>query len=105
MNKVLAVILMFTANIAFAENWQDPNASFDARKVLTNKSTITWVRVNNLQATCEAESKKRGLGGFGYGVHACSFWEGNTCTIITSNNPSIHDLGHEARHCFQGNYH
>jgi hypothetical protein len=68
-------------------------------------ATITWQRVDNVQKVCEAESRKRGLGGFGYSVYACAFWEQNTCTIITSKRPTLHDLGHETRHCFQGAFH
>lgn len=105
MKTVLAVILMFTVSTAFSSDWKDAEAKFDARKVMTTKSTITWLRVDNVQKTCEAESRKRGHGGFGYSVNACSFWEGNTCTMITSTKPTMHDLGHEARHCFQGAFH
>jgi hypothetical protein len=105
MKKALAVLLMLTTNIAFSQEWLNPEAKFDASKLMTEKTTITWKRVSNVQATCEAESKKRGHGGFGYGVGACAFWERNTCTIITSTRPTTHDLGHEVRHCFQGAFH
>ena len=105
MKKALAVILMFIVGTATADNWKDPEAKFDARKLMTEKTTITWQRVDNVQSVCEAESRKRGLGGFGYSVYACAFWEQNTCTIITSKRPTLHDLGHETRHCFQGAFH
>lgn len=101
----LAVLLMFTTTVAQANNWRDPEAKFDASNLMTNKTTITWQRVSNVQKTCEAESKKRGHGGFGYSIGACAFWEANTCTIITSTKPTMHDLGHEVRHCFQGAFH
>ena len=86
-------------------NYSSPEAKFDTRKNLVNQSTITWLTVDNLQATCEAESRKRGNNGFGYTLEACSFWVKNTCTIITKKQTSLHALGHETLHCFQGAFH
>jgi hypothetical protein len=108
MKKALAILLaVVSLSAAGKEDWANPEAPFNARTLNTEKSAITWLRVdkNKVQATCEAESKNRKLGGFGYTVYACSFWEINTCTIITSNTPTLHDLGHEMRHCFQGSFH
>ena len=91
------------------EKWWDPTANFDASKVMTEKSTIVWHRVDNLQQVCEAESKRRGHGGFGYSVEACSFWDkgltGHECHIYTRKKTNLENLGHETRHCFQGNFH
>lgn len=86
-------------------NWNDPESKFSTSKNFTSRSTITWKAVKNIQETCERESRARGLGGFGYGVQACSFWTGSTCTIFTERMASIHNLGHEVLHCFQGKYH
>ncbi len=86
-------------------NFQDPLAKFDTGNNLVNKSTITWLTTDNLQATCEAESRRRGNKGFGYALEACSFWRGNSCTIITSRQTTQHALGHETLHCFQGAFH
>jgi hypothetical protein len=83
----------------------DPYAEFDARKNKHETITLTWIFVDNVTQTCDRESRKRRLGGFGYSVEACSFWEGTSCTIITKKRPNGHELGHEVRHCFQGNYH
>jgi hypothetical protein len=86
-------------------NYNNPEAKFNTRNNLVNQSTITWLTVDNLQATCEAESRKRGNNGFGYTLQACSFWVKNTCTIITQKQTSLHQLGHETLHCFQGAFH
>lgn len=67
--------------------------------------TVTVIGVKNVQATCEAESKKRGNGGFGYGVQACTFWQGNNCTLFLEQSETHHTLGHEFYHCFKGNFH
>jgi hypothetical protein len=86
-------------------NFRDPNSEFDTKNNLVNKSTITWLTVDNLQQACEKESRNRGNGGFGYTLEACSFWTANSCTIITSKKTTIHALGHETLHCFQGGFH
>jgi hypothetical protein len=102
---VFVFIGMFFSIKSQAQDWKNPEAKFDARKLMTEKSTISWRRVDDVQKTCEAESRKRGFSGFGYRVNACSFWEGGRCDIFTSKSPTTHDLGHETRHCFQGAFH
>jgi len=96
-------IITFVTSVS-AENWRDPESRFNAT-AKRDKSTITWQLTDNVQKTCEAESRRRGLGGFGFGVDACSFWDGDSCIIITGRTTTLHEIGHEMRHCFQGNYH
>jgi hypothetical protein len=103
--SLLLMLGILIAATSAAQDWKNPEAPFDARKVMNEKIVLTWRRVDDVQKTCEAESKKRGLGGFGYRVYACSFWEADRCDIFTSKTPTTHDLGHETRHCFQGNFH
>jgi hypothetical protein len=103
-NIVVFLTIITFATFVNAENWRDPEARFDAT-VKRDKSTITWQVVTNVQATCEAESRRRKFGGFGYSVDACSFWEGDSCVIITGRNTTLHEIGHEMRHCFQGAFH
>lgn len=86
-------------------DWRDPEAKFDAHTRFTFKTLVTWVLADDVQKICEAESRKRGLGGFGYGVDACAFWTSGHCTIVTSARPTLHQLGHEAWHCFSGSFH
>lgn len=88
-----------------AQDWRNPDATFKTKSNFTHQTTVTWLVVDNVQRTCERESHKRGLGGFGYGVEACSFWNASTCTIVTSAKPTMHQVGHEIRHCFQGSFH
>lgn len=66
---------------------------------------LKWVVVKDVNAACSAENKKRGGKAFGFSVQACSFWEGKECVIYTPRMASIHNLGHEALHCFRGSYH
>jgi len=91
--------------IALAGDWRDPNAKFSTKNLPVNRLAITWLVTKDVQATCEAQSKQRGLGGFGYGVDACSFWTATSCTIVTSTEPTMHFLGHELRHCFFHDFH
>ena len=87
----------------------DPNALFDATRARVEKTTVTWRKVDDIQAACEKESHRRGLGGFGYGVEACSFWDKSFgydhCTIITKKKTTMAILGHEMRHCVAGSWH
>jgi hypothetical protein len=108
MNKAIVVALMLVATSVFAD--EDPEANFPVSDNFTNSTTINWVSVDNVQSRCEAESRKRKFGGFGYAVEACSFWDKgpnneNICTIVTGKRTNMHTLGHETRHCFQGSFH
>lgn len=101
-------IKLFVASLLISTNamaFDDPKEIFNANTNFTTQSTITWLPVNDVQKTCEAESRKRGFKGFGYSVNACSFFDGNQCTIITGKQTNMHTLGHEVRHCFQGQWH
>jgi hypothetical protein len=106
MKKALAVSLMLLVSNSFAY-YEDPKAYFNATKNMTNTTTITWKQVDDVQGTCEAESRRRGNGGFGFTVEACSFWspDKTSCTIVTGKQTNLHQLGHETRHCFQGAFH
>ena len=106
MKKALvSVSLLVTAN-SFAYQ-EDPHEEFLMTRNMTNRTTITFRPVNNVQAACDAESKRLTGQGFGFGVDACSFWnnEGTQCTIITGPTANFHTIGHEVRHCIQGNFH
>jgi hypothetical protein len=115
MSSVLIVLVLLVAferpsqyGQGAKAGWEDPEAKFNTAVNKSKHSAISWIPVDNLQATCEAESRKRGLGGFGYPVEACSFWSSshNVCQVFTrSNATTMHSLGHEIRHCFQGNFH
>ena len=103
--KVIAVCLVVFSHLAVADN---PYEKFDVTHNLTNSTTISWKQVSNVQQSCEQESHRRGLGGFGYSVDACSFWTNgltSNCLVITAKKTDLETLGHEIRHCFQGSYH
>ena len=100
---VLVALLLPIA--CWAQGWRDGDAAFKPKAKHVSQIAVSWVIAPDVQAACEAESKRRGLGGFGYGVAACSFWTVTTCTIVTSKTPTQHELGHELRHCFEHDFH
>ncbi len=107
--KVALVALAMISSTSICASSEDPHQQFSTNKNNTNKSIITWRPVDRVQAECDKESKRLGYGGFGYPLEACSFWDkspiNNVCTIITGKNVNFHTVGHEIRHCFQGNFH
>ena len=104
MKKAL-LILLLVSNTAWAWNWEDPDSKFDVSKNEVSEVRLKWVVVNDIDAACSAENKKRGGKVFRYNVQACSFWEGKECIIMTPKTASIHNLGHEVLHCFRGSFH
>ena len=110
MKKALVILAVLVSTNAMAYS-EDPHQEFDMTSNMTNKTTITFRQVDNINAVCQSENIKRGFGKFPYKVVACSFWNGssllgsNECLVITSKTANFHTLGHEVRHCLQGNFH
>lgn len=107
MNKIIiANFLSFAISSTYATPaWLDPEAFFDANLNQRTLSIVEWRISTDVQKDCEEESQTRKLGGFNYEVAACSFWLNDFCVIITSSQATIHQIGHELRHCFQENFH
>jgi hypothetical protein len=105
--KKLALISLFLAQSVLANDWDDPYKPFNARKNEHKTVSITWLVVDDIRQACHKEHNRRGFAAMKVypDIDACSFWEDNKCTIITKKNPTMHDVGHEVRHCFQGNWH
>jgi hypothetical protein len=98
-------LLFMVPSLVCASDRRNGDVMFDARSVRAQTITVTWKSVPNVQQACEATSKQRGLGGFGYQVDACAFWHKDHCLIVTGYQTSMHQLGHELRHCFIGTFH
>lgn len=110
MKNLLAVALLTMPVYASAyATTENPHQVFNISRVNSNEITVNIIASDNVQKTCDAESVKRGYGGFKYSVEACSFWSGksrgNTCTIVLPRNTNFHTIGHEFRHCLQGDFH
>jgi hypothetical protein len=105
MKKVLLVLsLICSTAYAYEDN---PAALFSTSGNKAETNSIRWVSVNNVQKACDGARAQLGQQAYGAAVRACSFWDNKhqTCTVITEKNVSMHTLGHEIRHCFQGNWH
>jgi hypothetical protein len=107
--KTFLIFALVSSSVGAFEYHENPNALFSTKKNFTNMSNITWEQADSVQKRCNQESKNRGLGGFSYSVEACSFWGKrlgfDVCHIITEKKTSMATLGHEIRHCFQGDFH
>ena len=104
--KYLTFLLIFLSLSSKAD--ENPFEKFSTSKNITNKAVITWETTDNADKTCNEVSKKYGNGGFSYKVEACAFWfndKNHTCRTITDKNTTMATLGHEIRHCFQGEFH
>lgn len=106
MKKALLLAALVTSTSVFAY-YEDPHEQFDMTRNVKNDFRIEFKQAADVTAACDAESRARGKGGFGYKVDACSFWtyDNKVCTIITKKKATYHTLGHELRHCLQGNFH
>ena len=105
MKKALLALAIVSTNV-FAY-YEDPHQQFDMTRNIVDDFKIIFKQSNNVTAACDAESRKRGLGGIGYAVDACSFWNSShsECVVITPKTANFHTIGHEVRHCLQGNWH
>lgn len=111
---VIFLVPLLTSLGANAMLEADAYSLYSTNKNQVNEVTIKWITVKEIQKSCEAESKRRGNGGFGFPLDACSFWDDKkdfsgktkrTCQIYTSSKTNNDTLGHEVRHCYQGEYH
>lgn len=118
MKKIIAALLVcsFGSANAYLGTWNDPLKPFDATTNIHDKVEVIWRLSDNVAKDCETEARKRikDFKGYGYKPEACAFWSSDkkwvfwttsVCTIITKKNPTMHDIGHEVRHCFQGHFH
>ena len=112
MKKLVSVILLICLIISpFAQAYsEDVEQLFGMTANISNNIKITFRQSSNPSAECDRINRSKGFGGFGYPVQACSFWihgssAGDSCLIITGYEANIHILGHEIRHCIQGNFH
>ena len=79
----------------------DFNLEFTAQKEY-EEMRITWVPVDNIQQACATAFYKKPLK---QDVVACAERSGIVCTIYTQRKLDLAILGHEIRHCYDGNWH
>jgi hypothetical protein len=105
-NQIVLIGILLIASNALAYK-EDPHHQFDMTHNLTNETKIKFIQAADVTKACDAESRRRGNGGFGIAVDACSFynWRMDECTIITPLTANFHTIGHEVRHCLQAHWH
>jgi hypothetical protein len=105
MKKALLILTLLSSS-AFAY-YEDPHQEFDMTRNISNNMVITFKQTTDINKACAAESKRRGANPLNFKVDACSFWNDphTECTIITELTANFHTIGHEIRHCLQGQYH
>lgn len=105
---LLSLVLVCTSAFSYTSR-ENPHENFDLLRNNATDIAVTIIPSDNVQATCDAESRKRGYGGFKVSVEACSFWDkkrtNNKCTIVLPRYANFHTVGHEMRHCMQGSFH
>ena len=97
MKSFLAVALLALSATVSAQSY---NIQFEARPNLPEK-TIRWVVLENVSSFCQGKmpalSNQR--------ILACSEYNNHTCTIYTGPVTDMAIVGHEIRHCFEGQWH
>jgi nitrate reductase gamma subunit len=88
---------------------QSEYENFSAQPVdkrIMNDIQLTWDIRPDASEICKKVSKKSQLNA-GPPPLACAVWivAKRHCTIITTPNPNHVVLGHELRHCFEGQFH
>jgi hypothetical protein len=109
MKKLVLAIFLAQSIIAHAASeyydWDHPTKPFNARVKERSSVRVDWRTVDNVRETCSKMMIASGNGPIKFSIYACSVMNGNICTIVTEKDTSMHTLGHELRHCFQGAWH
>jgi hypothetical protein len=97
MKLTLITALLVASGMAHAQSY---NIQFEAQPNLPEK-IIRWVVVENVSAVCQ--NKIPALAG--QRILACSEYNNRACTIYTGLITDMAIVGHEIRHCFEGQWH
>ena len=111
MRFIIAAVLMLVAVQANAALEASPTDFYDVSKLETDTTTVSIHTVprDNVNAVCNKVSSELGKGRFKTAVEGCAFWEVHNgqsyCHIIVGSRTNNDILGHEFRHCVQGQFH
>lgn len=107
--SILLVVTLFLqshAGLAYGDVVRDdPYDLFDATEYTNRTVAVRWETTDNVLARCNEEAMKRGFATGQQQIQACAQWDGGSCLIVTNEQASMHTVGHEIRHCFQGAWH
>ena len=69
----------------------------------SSQVNVTWLVVDNTTASCKQYFPEF-MEKYPF-IISCTGWSNDVCVIITSKITTHQILGHELRHCFEGNFH
>jgi hypothetical protein len=101
MKAIVFILVVFLSGCAFLM-LGTPFQAMDISKRITNSTVVTWELVDDVDATCRkiippVEEDTT--------IYGCTQWSTNSCKIYTGRTTTVAILGHELRHCFEGNWH
>lgn len=107
--SIVASVLMSGCSVLSAPNvetWEYTGEAITVKAIRDQTRQIKWLQVPNdqVQAICLRVTKGR----FGTKrIAACASWNQTekTCTVITGMETTTSNLGHEIRHCYDGDFH
>jgi len=103
------ISLLFLHMLAYGEVVETPYDMFSLENSQAKTALISIKVVKNIEETCKKLGSKRAHQLTSKNVEACSTWSlyggQSTCIIYTAKDIDFWILGHEVRHCFQGNFH
>jgi len=107
--SLVIMSLPFTHDFVYGEVIETPFDMFSMENNIVSNANITIKVVKNIEETCRKNGRKNLHQITSKNVEACSTWSfsggQSTCIIFTSKDTDFWILGHEVRHCFQGNFH
>jgi len=101
MKSIIFILVAFLGGCA-AILFGTPFQAMDINDRLTNRTTVAWELVDDVDATCRKLNLHVEEGATIYG---CALMSTNSCKIYTGRTTTVAVLGHELRHCFEGNWH
>ena len=103
---VLLSLALLSGCYTIAQSEYENFAAQPADKRIMNDIQLSWDIRPDASEVCAKLSKKSQTSN-GPAPVACAVWTvaKKHCTIITTPNPNHVVLGHELRHCFEGQFH
>lgn len=73
--------------------------------IIHHFKSISWIKVDDVHNVCLSRGATVSLG---FIIEGCAVYNDYKCVIITPHDPENHRLdiiGHEVKHCFEGQWH
>lgn len=102
MKVLVALLLLLSAAISPADTLRvgQDDLIFNASPNHTPK-IIEWIIVEDLDQACYGKPKNPGQGE----LRGCAKFNKTKCFVYTKKQTTLANLGHEMRHCFEGQWH